>query len=100
MPHGSDERPSSTPQTAAELRTEATRARRLAREILDPPAKAELIAFAEEREARAAALETAPQTVSHPGTAAAQPPDPAEEREARIAAMRPPTPGKSEPQTE
>jgi hypothetical protein len=96
MLHGSDERPSSTPQTAAELRTEATRARRLAREILDPPARVELIAFAEEMEARAAALETA----SHQGAAAAQPPDPADEREARIAALRPPTLGKSERQNE
>jgi hypothetical protein len=49
-------------------------------------------------EARAAALEAAPQTVSQSGAAAAQPPDPAEGT--RIAALRPPPPGKSEPQTE
>lgn len=57
MPRESDERPSTRPQTAAELRAVAARARRLAGEILDPPAGAKLLALAEEMEARAAALE-------------------------------------------
>ena len=58
MPRESDQRPGSIPQTAAELRAAAVRARRLAREIiLDSPATAELIiAYAEEMEIRAAAL--------------------------------------------
>ena len=60
----------------AELREMGTRARRLAREVSDPPAQANLIAFAEELEARAAALETAPQTVSHQEAATAQRSDP------------------------
>jgi hypothetical protein len=66
MPHESDEPPGSIPQTAAELRAEATHARHLARQILDRPAEANLIALAEELEARAAALEGAPPDKSEP----------------------------------
>jgi hypothetical protein len=57
MPGGSNEAASTRPETAAELRQVAARARRLAGEILDRQAEATLIAFAEEMEARAAALE-------------------------------------------
>ena len=57
MPCECNERSSTHPPSAAELRTVAARARRLAREILDQQTEAELTAFAEEMEARAAALE-------------------------------------------
>ena len=69
MPRGSDPAPSRT-ETPAGLRETATRARRLAANMLDRQTIASLIAFAEEQEARAAALETAPQTISHQAAAA------------------------------
>jgi hypothetical protein len=50
---------------AAGLREMAIRARRLAAGLLDEQTIANLTAFAAELEARAAALEPAPQTVTH-----------------------------------
>jgi hypothetical protein len=50
----------------------AGHARRLARDAGDQNAKTKLIEFAEELEAKAATLETAPQTFSHKDTEAIQ----------------------------
>jgi hypothetical protein len=76
MSRESNEVASTRPATAAELRKVAARARRLAGQILDQQAEATLIAFAEEMEARAAALEPAAQHVSHSGAVAVQQSDP------------------------
>jgi hypothetical protein len=76
MSRGSNELPSPGPQSAVELREVAARARRLARQILDPQAETMLMGFAEEMEARAAALETAAQSVSHSDAVAVQWSDP------------------------
>jgi hypothetical protein len=54
----------------------AARARRLARQILDPQAETMLIGVAEEMEARAATLEAATQSVSHSDAVAVQWSDP------------------------
>ena len=59
-----DEQSNSSRPTAADLRAAAARARRLAQEICDLPAMANLTAFAAEMEARAAALEPSAQTVN------------------------------------
>ena len=77
MPRGSDPAPSRT-EIPAGLREKANRARRLARDIADLPAKANLIAFAEEMEAMAAALEppVSVQTISHSDAVAVQRSDP------------------------
>lgn len=69
MPRGSDPAPPRA-ETPAGLRDMAARARRLATGMLDEPTIANLTAFAEELEARAAALEPPAQTVTH-NTAAA-----------------------------
>jgi len=63
MPRGSD--PAPPHRDAAGLREMAIRARRLAAGLLDEQTIANLTAFAAELEARAAALEPAPQTVTH-----------------------------------
>ena len=76
MPRRTNELPSPGPQTAVELWEVAARARRLARQILDPQAETMLIGFAEEMEARAAALETAAQSLSHSDAIAVQWSDP------------------------
>ena len=60
MPRGSEAVPSRT-ETVASLRETGFRARRLAALVFDDPASASLTAYAEEMEARAAALENAPQ---------------------------------------
>jgi len=73
---GSNEVVSTRPETAAELREVAARARRFARQILDQQAEATLIAFAEEMEARAAALEPSARSGSHSGAVAVQRSDP------------------------
>jgi hypothetical protein len=72
MPRGSDP----ATETPATLREMAARGRRLARNIVDWQAIRTLTEFAEELEARAAALETAPQTISHDEAAALQRSDP------------------------
>jgi hypothetical protein len=69
MPRGSSD-PSI--ETAAGLRQMAARARRLARGSLDRQTVEALTEFAQELEARAAALEPAPQTFSHDAAAAVQ----------------------------
>jgi hypothetical protein len=76
MPRGTNELPSPGPQTVVKLREVAARARRLARQILDPQAKTMLIGFAVEMEARAATLETVAQSVSHSDAVAVQWSDP------------------------
>jgi hypothetical protein len=75
MPRGSDPAPPRI-ETPAGLRDMAARARRLAGTVLDQQTITELTAFAEELEARAAALATAPQTVSHQEAAAVLRSDP------------------------
>lgn len=52
-------------ETPASLRTMAAHARRLARDAGDEEAAAKLTEFAAELEAKAATLESAPQTFSH-----------------------------------
>jgi hypothetical protein len=75
MPRGSDPaRPRI--ETPAGLREMAARARRHAWGMADELTVARLNAFAEELEARAAALEPAAQTISHDDAAAAQRADP------------------------
>lgn len=65
--------PSHAPaETPAGLRAMAGHARRLARDAGDQEAKTKLIEFAEELEARAAALGAAPQTFSHEDVEAIQ----------------------------
>ena len=65
--------PSQAPvETPAGLRSMAARARRLARNAGDQDSSTKLIEFAEELEARAAALETAPQVITHAEAAAIQ----------------------------
>jgi hypothetical protein len=76
MPRETNELPSPGPQTAVELRAVAARARRLARQILDPQAETMLIGFAEEMEARAATLEPAAQSDGHGDAVAVQWSDP------------------------
>ncbi len=64
-------------ETAADLRHMASRARKFAREIIfDEQARSRLTEFAAELDAKATALETAPQVVSHDEAAAAQRSDP------------------------
>jgi hypothetical protein len=75
MPRGSDPTQPRT-ETPAGLRDMAARARRLAAGMLDQQTITGLTEFAAELEARAAALETAPQTISHQEAAAAQRSDP------------------------
>ena len=75
MPRGSEPAPP-RPETPAGLHDMAARARRHAADMLDEQTIANLTAFAAELEARAAALETAPQTISHQEAAAAQRSDP------------------------
>jgi hypothetical protein len=75
MPRGNDPAPPRT-ETAAGLREMADRARRHARAMLDETTTANLTAFAEELETRAAALEPAAQTISHDDAAAVQRADP------------------------
>jgi hypothetical protein len=70
MPRGSDPAPPRA-ETPEGLHAMAARARRLARGIDERTTK-ELTALAEELEARAAALETAPQVVSHEDAVAVQ----------------------------
>lgn len=71
MPRGSDPAQPRT-ENPTGLREMAARARRLARDMLDEQTIAKLTQFAEELEARAAALETAPQTFSHEDAVAVQ----------------------------
>ncbi len=61
MPSGNV--PNRRTETPSGLRDMAARARRLARNILDQQVIRHLIEFAEELEARAAALEPAPQPI-------------------------------------
>lgn len=75
MPRGSEAAPLRT-ETPADLRAMGLRARRLAANTLDDRASASLLAYAEELEARAAALEKAPKTISHEEAGAAQRSDP------------------------
>ena len=75
MPRGIDPGPPGV-ETPAGPREMAARACRLARDMLDEQTIANLTAFAAELEARAATLETAPQTVSHQEAAALQRSDP------------------------
>jgi hypothetical protein len=72
MSHGGNEPSDPRPQTAAELREVAARARRLAGEILDQQAEAMLVAFAMEMEARAAALDRSAQNISQSDAVAVQ----------------------------
>ena len=74
MPRSRDPAPS-RPETPAGLRKMAARARRLALGTDDVTA-ARMTAFAEELEARAAALEQAEQTFTHGEAAAIQNSDP------------------------
>jgi hypothetical protein len=77
MPRESNELPSPRGhRTAVELREVAARARRLARQILDPQAETMLIGFADEMEARAATLETAAESVGRGEGVAVQWSDP------------------------
>ena len=71
MPRGSDPATMRT-ETPAALRDMAGRARRLARDILDQQTITRLTEFAQELEARAAALEPAAQTYDHGDAAAVQ----------------------------
>jgi len=72
MPRSTSDPPHAPIETPAGLRTMAEHARRLARSTGDEEAATKLTEFAEELEARAAALETAAQTVSHDDAAAIQ----------------------------
>jgi hypothetical protein len=76
MPRGSSDLPRPPTETPAGLREMAARARRLARNILDGQTIKGLTELAEELETRAAAMEAAPQTVSHDEAAALQQSDP------------------------
>ena len=77
MPREISNRPpvrSDAPETFREM---ARRARRLAQEIiLDQEARSRLIEFAEELDAKAATLETTPQTFSHDEAVVVQKDDP------------------------
>jgi hypothetical protein len=75
MPRGSDPAPLRT-ETPASLRDMVARARRLAAGMLDQQTITALTEFVAELEARAAALETAPETISHHDAAAAHRSDP------------------------
>lgn len=75
MPRGIESGPPRV-ETPAGLREMAVRARRLAWGMPDELTVARLNAFAEELEARAAALEPAAQTISHDEAVAAQRTDP------------------------
>ncbi len=70
MPREISDRPPLRRDTPEALREMAMRARRLARGMLDEQTIANLTAFAEELEAQAAALGTAPQIFSHDEAAA------------------------------
>ena len=72
MPRGSSDLSDPPIETPAGLREMAARARRLARSVLDRQTIEVLTEFARELEARAAALETAPQTFTHDAAAAVQ----------------------------
>ena len=63
MPNGSGDVPNRRAEAPSGLRDMAARARRLARNILDQQVIRHLIEFAEELEARAAALESALQPI-------------------------------------
>jgi hypothetical protein len=56
--------PTAKPETAADLRVRILRIRRLASALLDEEARRQLLAMAEELEARAATLEDASDTLS------------------------------------
>ena len=75
MPRGSDPAPPRT-ETPAGLREMAARARRLAQGMLDEQTITRLTEFAQELEARAAALEPAAQTFTHSDAVAVQRSDP------------------------
>jgi hypothetical protein len=64
MPSGSRDVPNRRVETPSGLRDKAARARRLARNILDQQVIRHLIEFAEELEAKATALEPAPQPIT------------------------------------
>jgi hypothetical protein len=76
MPRGSRDLPRSPIETPAGLREMAVRARRLAGAVFDRQTITGLTEFAVELEARAAALETAPQPVTHDEAAAVERSDP------------------------
>jgi hypothetical protein len=76
MPRESRELPPPLAETPAGLREMAARARRLARHVLDEVTIDKLSEFARELEARAATLETAPQSISHDEAAAGLRADP------------------------
>ena len=63
MPSSSGDVPNRRAETPSGLREMAARARRLARNILDQQVIRHLIEFAEELEARAAAIEPSPQPI-------------------------------------